>query len=363
MPGGWVEDATVTIAKSGVSGDTTTNSDGQWGFTCTGNCLGVHDVTVEKSGFLTSKTQINVASESTAGQRNIVADSDPFDLNFFDHVYRDNASRGTRKWESTPTVEIWTTEFSCITSSEENYCDTIESLGVSTAASHEANAREAVELLFPGLTGDKLSVPSIQTETHATGTTIDISSCMGGGTVRFVYVDMGVDAPVSNRSYAQNCYFSSSGAYSSSLVVIKPEKTLGTFIHETAHVVGMRHPDGYDAVPRPSVMENSSGNVSRWDEMAGYINYRRPLGTTSPDTDPPGNYINLFRGGAFTALSPLPRGVGVGMTGLVGIPPGELDRLKGIGAIVFPRRPWVEDDPQTYPPTRGGAQILDGRVP
>jgi len=368
IAGTGVEGATVTISKGGGAATASTDADGVWGVNClnSGNfCAGVHDITVEKSGFVTSKSQINVTSDLTVGLRNIFANQEPFDLNFVDHVYRQKGTEGIHKWESTPTVEIWTTRFVCSSIVDVWACDSMTSLGVSTAASHESMARVAVNAVFPNLTGSALSAPSIQTKTHAFGTEIDLTGCTEANKVIFAYVSMGVITSENNRSYEQQCHYSN-GAIGTSLVVIKPNKSVGTFLHETGHVIGMDHPDGYDAIPRPSLMQDSSGNASIWDIAAGLYNYYRPLGNTSPDTDPGGNYINLFGSGLFTGVSPSSQGVGGSMSQDGGSPysrmsPDELDRLVASG--VFPIQPLIDPTLQTSPPTGSGALIFRGRVP
>ena len=117
-----------------------------------------------------------------------------------------------------------------------------------------------------------------------------------------------------------------SGPINNAQIQMKPNNTAGLYRHEIGHAIGMMHPDGYFSIPKPSVM-GAEGNISAWDRYAGAVLYYRPMGSTTPDTDPSGNYVNSFIGGTFPRL-------GSGSTEWKVLSPEEMIRLREEGKLL-----------------------------
>jgi hypothetical protein len=292
LKGGWVKNARVRIGNSATA---TTNADGKFELTLTQS--GTLPVVVEASGFHKSQSQIRVVSPNTRAQRNIIPrDSNVFDLNFHDHVFRDKGARGTRRWVSKPTVEIWTTEFRCLSASVKSngvkVCAKYEATGTSAPSSHESRVRSVISSDVPGITANELAGLTVRTKSHAAGTIIDENSftCWDQNKIVVVYIDMDRHDHV---GYASYCNYTS-GERHSSRIVVKPGVGISTYRHEVAHTLGWGHPDGYNAIPRSSIMGSGVSRMTKWDKNHGKMLYRRPPNSRTPDKDPPGKYINLF---------------------------------------------------------------------
>ena len=286
---GWVNNATVRI---GNAASATTNAEGK--ATLELSEFGTLSIVVEASGFHRSESEIDVSqSGTTNGQRNIIPDHTWFNLNFYDHVFRDKGARGTNRWASRPTVEIWTTKFDCIeVSSNGNTCDRYEATGESAPSSHESNVRSIFANDVSGITNGSLEGLNIQTKSHAAGTIIERSAC---GQAAYTIIAAAVDlTDTSYVGYASYCTYSSGKRYTS-LIQVTPGSSITTYRHEVAHTLGWDHPDGKSNVPLASIMGSSSNAMTHWDKKHGKILYIRPPGSRSPDKDPAGSRkVNLL---------------------------------------------------------------------
>jgi uncharacterized protein YjdB len=293
LTGGWVENAVVRIGNTATA---TTDADGR--FELEVDQPGVYPVVVEASGKHTSESYIEVESWSTGAQRNVLpTNTSYFDLNFFDHVFRDKGSRGTRRWETKPTVEILTKEMEC-TATEDNEGETCVAFKATENAApswFETNLRTIVNTGFPELTNnaDETTGITITTVNPAAGTAYVLNACATPNRIRVAYVTAGSSNFDEASSYAQGCAYSG-GAFFGHDVHISWTQTppMGTLRHEMAHTLGWRHPDGYDALPRDSIMEYRQ-EFTAWDRNVGRVAYERPTGSLSPDKDPAGSRINL----------------------------------------------------------------------
>jgi len=293
LTGGWVENAVVRIGNTATA---TTDAGGR--FELELDQTGVYPVVVEASGKHTSESYIEVESWSTGAQRNVLpTNTSYFDLNFFDHVFRDKGSRGTRRWETKPTVEILTKEMEC-TATEDNEGETCVAFKATENAApswFETNLRTIVNTGFPELTNDadETSGITITTVNPAAGTAYVLNACATPNRIRVAYVTAGSSNFDEASSYAQGCAYSG-GAFFGHDVHISWTQTppMGTLRHEMAHTLGWGHPDGYDALPRDSIMEYRQ-EFTAWDRIVGRVAYERPPGSLSPDKDPAGSRINL----------------------------------------------------------------------
>ena len=289
LRGGWVDNAEVRI---GNSASATTDADGRFELELTQS--GTLPVVVEASGFHRSEAEISVQSQTTYAQRNIVpTDTSRFDLNFYDHVFRDKGTRGTYRWASRPAVEIWTTKFVCLDygGSDDKYCDRYEATGESAPSSHESNVRSVFANDVSGITAGELSVLSIQTRSHASGTIVSRDVCnQPRDTIIAVYIDMDLNGA---QAYAPWCAYTS-GEIKSTEIHMKPGSPMRSYRHEIAHNLGWGHPDGGDNVPGNSIIRYGVSTMTQADKNHGTILYTRPPGSLTPDKDPSGTTINLF---------------------------------------------------------------------
>ena len=355
--GGWLEGATVDLGPPGNTA--TTNEDGYAVFSCTetspGSCnVGAIDFQAEKSGYLTTKNQISVTSEVTQGRHGLIPnDNIKFDLGFFDNVWRDNGSHGIKQWITNPTiqVQIWNQDFQCLVPNGME-CESFIALGT-VPSNFESIARTVTADYVPLLTGQMRNA-NIQTITKPVGTVMS-DSCwaISPATVVIVMVDMGDNSGEAGRSYTMSCQ--SDTAILSALVIMKPGADGYTVGHEIGHVVGMSHPDGYPAVPKPSVMKDDDTGISDWDQYSGFVNYKhRTPGYTSPDTAPSGATINLFD----AARSPFQ----TGGSEWIPVSPFEISRLVGIGVMPPLTQPWSEPVGRTPLPVISRGPLVEEKT-
>ena len=283
---GSVSNATVTIGNS-VS--TTTDANGR--FVLTLPQAGTYAVVIEASGYHRSETELDVSSQTTYAERNLIpSDTSMFDLNFYDHVFRWRGTQGTRRWVTRPTVEIWTTAFQCI-SSTSGMCTQYEATN-ETGLYHEHYARYVFENDVSAVTATKMAGLNIETKSHPPGTIVTKNVCAQPSD-RIILVYVYTEDP--NFGYNTNCSYGG-GARRSSLIHIKGSAgtTLGgagTYRHEIAHSLGWQHPDGPGATPLDGVMRGPT-SFKPADERHGSILYSRPADSRSPDKDPSGSSMN-----------------------------------------------------------------------
>ncbi len=284
---GWIENAVVRIGNTAA-----VTSDANGRFAVAVEQTGIFPVVIQANGFHTSESEIEVQSSLTIARRNLLTtNTDYFDLAFFDHVFRDKGTRGTRRWVATPTVEIWTKEMKCLeTDDGGKHCRKFEATDIAAPSEFETTIRSVVGSDIPSLTADVMSGISVTTKDHAAGTILERDSCGQPNKIKVAYMTAGTTDFSGRYSYAASCSYSS-GEMVGSEVHMAWTDDVGTYRHELAHTLGWSHPDGYDSIPRPSVM-NLDAIITTWDTKHGKVLYRRAAGSTSPDKDPSGKTIN-----------------------------------------------------------------------
>ena len=284
---GWIENAVVRIGNTAA-----VTSDANGRFEVAVEQTGIFPVVIQANGFHASESEIEVQSSLTIARRDLLTtNTDYFDLAFFDHVFRDKGTRGTRRWVATPTVEIWAKEMKCLeTNDDGKHCLKFEATGTATPSEFETTIRSVVGSDIPSLTNDVMSGISVTTIDHAAGTILELDSCGQPNKIKVVYMTAGTTDFSGRYSYAASCSYSS-GEMVGSEVHMAWTDDVGTYRHELAHTLGWSHPDGYDSIPRPSVM-NLDAIITAWDTKHGKVLYRRAAGSTSPDKDPSGKTIN-----------------------------------------------------------------------
>ena len=284
---GWIENAVVRIGNTAAI-----TSDANGRFAVAVEQTGIFPIVIQANGFHTSESEIEVQSSLTIARRNLLTtNTDYFDLVFFDHVFRNKGTRGTRRWTTTPTVEIWTKEMKCVeTDDGGKHCRKFEATDITVPSEFETTIRSVVGSDIPSLTDDVISGISVTTKDHAAGTILERDSCGQPNKIKVAYMTAGTTDFSGRYSYAASCSYSS-GEMVGSEVHMAWTDDVGTYRHELAHTLGWSHPDGYDSIPRPSVM-NLDAIITEWDTKHGKVLYRRAAGSTSPDKDPSGKTIN-----------------------------------------------------------------------
>ena len=284
---GWIENAVVRIGNTAAI-----TSDANGRFAVAVEQTGVFPIVIQANGFHASESEIEVQSSLTIARRNLLTtNTDYFDLVFFDHVFRNKGTRGTRRWTTTPTVEIWTKEMKCVeTDDGGKHCRKFEATDITVPSEFETTIRSVVGSDIPSLTDDVISGISVTTKDHAAGTILERDSCGQPNKIKVAYMTAGTTDFSGRYSYAASCSYSS-GEMVGSEVHMAWTDDVGTYRHELAHTLGWSHPDGYDSIPRPSVM-NLDAIITEWDTKHGKVLYRRAAGSTSPDKDPSGKTIN-----------------------------------------------------------------------
>ncbi len=171
----------LTVEIEGV-GTTTTNGVGEYGFDT--NATGILPMTLSGAGYIRRDTYIDAGGAVTVNAT-VIADGGDysatgFSLAFHDEVFRRNGERGTKRWTSQPTYQIWMRELSCTeteaTDDDRWRCKKATVLDESVSGSWFYNtAISALAGDVSTLTDGKYSGP-YSTYTPQAGTEIDLRS-------------------------------------------------------------------------------------------------------------------------------------------------------------------------------------------
>lgn len=275
--------ATISGGVIEVGGETATSgADGAYSLTITASST--QSFSASASGYYTRQSSVSMTGTSVVNLQ-LIPNGDGFNLALFDHLFREKGQKGTQRWTSQPTFEIWTQEFTCLeTNSNGEACIKYQAKGTAPTI-FETNVRNSIAKMGQ-LTGSALSGSPITTKTHSVGTTLthnDWGTTVG--TISFAYVtglygenNAGASGDPNNKihiDYGANVY---------------TDQTI--HLHEVAHAVGFRHPDGSNNMPQPGIMGPWPYQWTSADERLGRILYLRPTGSLTPDIDPTGTIIN-----------------------------------------------------------------------
>jgi hypothetical protein len=198
-----------------------------------------------------------------------------------------------------PTVEIWTKKMKCLETMEEyddKYCAKWEATATATPSVFESYIRRVVNTDIPDLTDDVLSGISITTKSHATGTVLELPSCgeRQPSSISVAYMTPG-STNLKGYSRAWSCRYSTGEVRAGDIHMNQAYHAadLKVYQHEFAHLLGWRHPDGQEAVPRLSIMSPKPRTITSLDRSSGRMLYKyRAAGNMSPDKELSGNTIN-----------------------------------------------------------------------
>ena len=214
-----------------------------------------------------------------------------FDLQFFDHVFRDVGESHTRRWTEEPEFVLWTKVVDC-RPGELGDCSDLFVTEQDAPGQFLQMARNVIAADTPKFTGGVLRGNQIATFTPVVGKTYTFREYMLAGQIP-VTLTRGYE---NDTSFARPWPWRSGRMYSGSIQMHVRHKAIPfVYSHELAHTLGYRHPLGYRNVPRPSVMRTYQDRPTSWDILHGRILYRRPPGSRSPDIDPVDFTVNAAR--------------------------------------------------------------------
>ena len=276
--------ATVTIG----SVSTTSEADGSYSLAVTAS--GQQSLSMMAAGYHTRKSAVSMSGATTINLE-IIPVGDGFDLAFFDHSFRDG-SNGTTRWLTQPPFEIWTQLFRCVDPCTGN--QQYEATAESVPTYFETRAREAIALVSD-LTGGAMVNPVITTKTHAVGTRV-AGDGGGGNSIRFMYANKFNNSAEGGRTWnSPGSEVALTGSHLSfNQSHGSPGRDNSIYIHELAHAVGFipGHTANLGLVPGPSIMGPDPVVVTAKDRLHVKTLYKRPIGNTSPDSDPVGAILN-----------------------------------------------------------------------
>jgi hypothetical protein len=235
----------------------------------------------------TSSNQILTSAIPTEGR---------FDLDFFDHVFRDLGESGTIRWTYEPEFEIWMQVYDCEEMGSNGFCTEF----LATAQPLPPPVLETVKGVITNdmskFTGGVLNGSNITMVHHEPGTILTQDDMIQGGKITFALTIL-----PHGTSWAWPWRYDSGHMYGGHIQINKHHKKLrGVISHELAHNLGYFHPRGGHYVPLKSIMRYGDfTDPTLNDILHGKILYSRPPGSRTPDKDPADYVVN-----AQTTLSP-----------------------------------------------------------
>ena len=285
-----VAGATITIGTVSA----TSATDGTYSLAVM--AAGTPSFSASAQGYYTRESAVSMSGSTTINSE-IIPQGDGFNLEFFDWVFRENGTEGTRRPTVMPNYQIWTRQMQCTKLTDDGYyaCERMEVIADSIPAIYEQHIRSGIAQ-FSRLTGGAFTNPTITTKTHPVGLVIPRNDWLtANGTVSLSYFPAGLWSDA--NSDGNNAYMSmglSSTQPGHILHGWRAAEDLGIVTHELAHSLGYGHPSGREKWPDSIMGDYQDGGygISAADELHGRILYKRPNGSLTPDRDPAGTTIN-----------------------------------------------------------------------
>jgi hypothetical protein len=265
-----------------------TEADGSFSVPLSGSGSRTAFATFRGSSILERRTHLQSGAPTRAVVDVLPSDGN-FDLNFFDHVFRDLGQGPTYRWTYEPTFEIWTKTAEC-RDGEFGECTDMFVTEDDAPGQFVSLAREIIISDTRKFTGGFVLGSQIETVTPTPGTVVPWRDYHQGGQIAVIFT-RGYDA-----SFVWPWAYETGPYYSASLHIGPFHRAIPfVYSHELAHTLGFFHPLGMENVPLRSVMRSYQDRPTRADELHGRILYQRPPGSRTPDTDPTDFVLNAAR--------------------------------------------------------------------
>jgi hypothetical protein len=276
----------IIVEIPGVA-SVTTGGDGA--FTLDGAGGAPLPLVLRGDGYHTRET--HMLSSTVRAEIDVLPMNDKFDLDFFDHVFRDLGEGHTLRWTQEPRFEIWTGVYEHVEG--EFYGDLL----VSDELAPERFPQLARDVIAADTTkytgGVLLGNDVVVLPPHPMGTRLGYTEYFKPFTITVLLLRGG------DASLGPSWPYESGRIYAASIWMQKRyhKDEHQVFSHELAHTLGFFHPAGSENVPLPSIMR-AAENVTSHDMLHGSILYRRPPGSRTADKDPETFVVNALRDGA-----------------------------------------------------------------
>lgn len=255
-------------------------------------------LTIESDGYWRRETHVRpMETAEPPATVDLLPTDGAFDLDFFDHVFRDVGEGGTHRWKMEPEFEIWDESFDCTGFTESQACEELTARGEPAPGDFLQMMRSVIENDARKYTDGRILGSRITTRSHAEGAVVPRSAFITPGKIVLAFVTRpdgfswafwrwaGDGSMIGGHVHLSRQHRSARGVYS----------------HELAHTLGFAHPLGLDRVPLNSIMRRGHGeHPTRIDLLHGRVLYSRPPNSRTPDVDPADFSLNGLRttGGA-----------------------------------------------------------------
>jgi hypothetical protein len=285
-----VTGAPVGAASITVEGMSPTSTSPEGGFRIEIPAGGSVRVTVEAPGYWTRDTSMRpLSGDAPPATLSLLPDGDDFDLEFYDHVFRDLGEAGTHPWTSEPQFEIWEGVYECTGFVESAACEELTAREERAPALFLKRMRSVIEVDARKYTDGRVLGSNIVTRSHPPGSVVPRSQYVQPGKVSAAFVSTRDD--FSWGFWRYNGAGSMIGGHIHLNANHRGRR--GVYSHELAHTLGFDHPLGLDQVPLSSIMRRGHGEEpTRFDLLHARILYGRPANSRTPDIDPAGFLLN-----------------------------------------------------------------------
>lgn len=290
-----VTGAPVRGASIEVHGMGLTSADSDGGFRVELPASGNIRVVIAAPGYWTRETGMRPVSGSLPlVALSLLPDGNDFDLEFFDHVFRDLGESGTHPWISEPRFEIWEGIYECTGFVDSAACDELTAKEERAPATFLQMMRGVIEADARKYTDGRVLGSNIATRSHPPGTVFPRSQYIEPGKITVAFVSTRDD--FSWGFWRYNNGGSMIGGHIN--LNIDHRSRRGVYSHELAHTLGFDHPLGLDNVPLSSIMRRGHGDEpTRFDVLHARILYGRPANSRTPDIDPLSFLLNALHHG------------------------------------------------------------------
>jgi hypothetical protein len=276
----------ITVEIPGVA-SVTTGGDGA--FTLDGTAGAPLPLVLRGDGFHMRET--HMVSSTVRAEIDILPIGRDFDLDFFDHVFRNLGEGHTLRWTEEPRFEIWTGVYERV---EGEFYGDFVATGEVGPDQYVQIALDVIAWDAPKYTGGVIQGTDILVlPPHAAGTRLTYHEYFKAFTISVLLL------AESGTSYGPSWSYESGRLYSASIWFERRFKRdeRQVFSHELAHTLGFFHPAQHENVPLPSIMRDAVA-LTKQDELHGRILYRRPPGSRTADKDPESFVVNALRSDA-----------------------------------------------------------------